>query len=210
MGSVLKIRIQLRLDDLGRTATQASRDAGLDPGFIRDILRGKKKSIQADNLEKLAHALECQSGYLTGKQSAPILKRKQAPVTSAEPSFEKFLDELEAFVHTREATWKILEEAVQEKLANPKPSERKRLPEMQKALDDIQKNKTKVKWELAHVEGFKKLAAVYRNAGAAIMTPAEILENSKSLDRLIKQAEESEVTSDVFTLPLIGKIPDLD
>ena len=51
--------IQTRLDALGLNATAAEKRAGLNAGYVRDILRGKTKRPSAEGLAKLADALQC-------------------------------------------------------------------------------------------------------------------------------------------------------
>lgn len=57
-GRELAERVRIRLGELGISATQAARSVGLDGGFITDILRGRKSSIQGRNFERLAKALQ--------------------------------------------------------------------------------------------------------------------------------------------------------
>lgn len=60
-------RIRERLDDIGLDAASASKKAGLERGYIQDFFDGKKVSANGGNLEKLAYALDCSVGYLTGQ-----------------------------------------------------------------------------------------------------------------------------------------------
>lgn len=54
----LKTVVQRRLDQIGKNAFEAARDAGLGRDFVNDILNGKKSSVRGDNLEKLARGLD--------------------------------------------------------------------------------------------------------------------------------------------------------
>lgn len=63
-------RIAERLEALGISATEASRRAGQNNDFIRDIERGKKKDIASVALYSLARVLECDAKWLaTGEQN---------------------------------------------------------------------------------------------------------------------------------------------
>lgn len=63
--------IQERLDTLGINPFEAARRAGLEKGFVNDLLIGKKNGIRQAGLEKLAAALECDPEYLTGHIPTP-------------------------------------------------------------------------------------------------------------------------------------------
>lgn len=65
METPLQKRVRLRLDDLGISASEASRRAELGKTFVRDILSGKSRSPSADNLQKLAIALETNAQYFS-------------------------------------------------------------------------------------------------------------------------------------------------
>lgn len=65
-GRELAERVRSRLAELGISATQAARSVGLDGGFITDILRGRKSSIQGRNFERLAKALQWTPADLVG------------------------------------------------------------------------------------------------------------------------------------------------
>ncbi|GJE19545.1 helix-turn-helix domain-containing protein [Methylobacterium marchantiae] len=67
--SVLKQRVQARLDDLGMTVAEATRRGKLPKDFIYDLLNDRKKSVRSDNIYKLALALDCDHGYLEGQQN---------------------------------------------------------------------------------------------------------------------------------------------
>ncbi len=58
METSLQKRLKIRMDFMKMNALQTARKAGLGESFVRDILRGKTRSPNADNLAKLAAALE--------------------------------------------------------------------------------------------------------------------------------------------------------
>lgn len=62
------------MDMLGVNAFQTAKKAGLGDSFVRDILRGKTRSPSADNLNKLASALETTPDQLMtgGERSAEM------------------------------------------------------------------------------------------------------------------------------------------
>ena len=57
-------RIDERLKVTGKAASAASEDAGLNPGFIRDLKRKKKTMPSIDKIEQLAQALDTTPGWL--------------------------------------------------------------------------------------------------------------------------------------------------
>jgi transcriptional regulator with XRE-family HTH domain len=65
----------------------AAKRAGLNPSFIRDILRGRTLQPSAERLALLAEALECSVGYLLGrdepKASQSLFYEKEAEVWRA-------------------------------------------------------------------------------------------------------------------------------
>lgn len=66
MESSLPKRVRNRMDALGMNALQTAKTAGLGDSFVRDILRGKTRSPSAENLAKLADALQTTVEYLIG------------------------------------------------------------------------------------------------------------------------------------------------
>jgi hypothetical protein len=70
-------RVMARLRDLGLTPVSAAMKAGLERSFIHDLVEGRKKGVNGQNLNKLAVALNCNPLYLTGGASVP----GRAPVT---------------------------------------------------------------------------------------------------------------------------------
>lgn len=54
-----------RLRELDRDPFEAARLGGLERSFVNDILIGRKRSVRAENLERLARALDWDSRILT-------------------------------------------------------------------------------------------------------------------------------------------------
>jgi len=71
-------RVRERVTDIGRGPTTLAREAGLDRGYIRDILTGRKKAIRYEMLPQLASALRCDPRYLTGEIDDPLTGESQA------------------------------------------------------------------------------------------------------------------------------------
>ncbi|KQX55479.1 MULTISPECIES: LexA family protein [unclassified Ensifer] len=65
METSLQKRLKFRMDFLGLNAYQTAKKAGLGDSFVRDILRGRTRSPSAENLAKLAAALETTPDYFT-------------------------------------------------------------------------------------------------------------------------------------------------
>lgn len=67
-------RVQERMDALGLNPFATAKRAGLKPGYVHDLLRGKVINPGADKLRALAIALEASSAYLLdGAADAPVL-----------------------------------------------------------------------------------------------------------------------------------------
>lgn len=64
----LRRRIQQRLDALGLSMRKASLRAGLGTHFVRDLMDNPDQSPKADNLERLAAALETTSEWLLAER----------------------------------------------------------------------------------------------------------------------------------------------
>jgi phage repressor protein C with HTH and peptisase S24 domain len=58
--------VERRMKTLRLTAKSLSKRAGLNETFVRDLLEGRSRNPRADSLEKLAKALDCAVGDLTG------------------------------------------------------------------------------------------------------------------------------------------------
>jgi len=65
METSLQKRLKFRMDFLGLNAYQTAKKAGLGDSFVRDILRGRTRSPSAENLAKLAVALDTTPDYFT-------------------------------------------------------------------------------------------------------------------------------------------------
>lgn len=63
MASLLKRRVEKRMDDLRINAFEAARRGKLERNFVNDILNDKKTSVRGPNLKKLAEALRAPVGY---------------------------------------------------------------------------------------------------------------------------------------------------
>lgn len=66
----LPSRVAERMERLGLKAAPLAKKAGLGESFVRDILRGKTSFPRADNLAKLAAALETTPEQLMGSERA--------------------------------------------------------------------------------------------------------------------------------------------
>ncbi len=75
METSLQKRLKFRMDYLGLNAFQTAKKAGLGDSFVRDILRGRTRSPSAENLAKLAAALETTPDYFTG-EAEPVEAQK--------------------------------------------------------------------------------------------------------------------------------------
>lgn len=70
--TTLAKRIQSRITALGLKPAVVARQAGLKPDYIRDLLRGSKKSISTENAAVLAELLQCNLNWLlTGEGDGP-------------------------------------------------------------------------------------------------------------------------------------------
>jgi len=82
METSLQKRVRLRMDMLGLNALQTAKKAGLGDSFVRDILRGKTRSPNAENLAKLAAALETTPDwFMTAGEQVPPPQPSVLPVT---------------------------------------------------------------------------------------------------------------------------------
>lgn len=81
----IRERVQARVDALGKSPITLAKRVGLERGFIRDILSGRKKAVGIANLTMVAEALECDPGYLTGdldvpQAGGPVREDEDAPI----------------------------------------------------------------------------------------------------------------------------------
>ncbi len=67
MNAILKERIGERVSALKISWRRASLEAGLEAGFIHDIITGRSQHPGEDALASLAAVLKCSSAYLTGQ-----------------------------------------------------------------------------------------------------------------------------------------------
>ena len=81
METSLQKRLKIRMDMKGLNAYQTALQAGLGGSFVRDILRGKTRSPSAENLEKLARALDTTVDWFTAELA-------EADSTSSPSTFE--------------------------------------------------------------------------------------------------------------------------
>jgi len=79
MEETLKDKVSARLKDLDRNPFEAARRAGLERGFVNDILNGRKRSVRGENLVKLAIGLDCDPNYLIGRQETPKSSIQEGP-----------------------------------------------------------------------------------------------------------------------------------
>lgn len=85
METPLKKRLKIRMDFKGMNARQLAMKAGLGESYVRDILRGKSQKPAAENLEKLAAALETTiDWFIAGNESSSKTSN------SVEPAGEEF------------------------------------------------------------------------------------------------------------------------
>jgi hypothetical protein len=68
----LKDLAEQRLEELGRTPTEAARIGGFERNFILDILRGKKQSVQGRNLARLARSIDVDPSAVAEAMAAPV------------------------------------------------------------------------------------------------------------------------------------------
>lgn len=80
MSQELQNRVRDRMEELGMKAAPLAKEAGLGLSFVRDILRGKTKVPKADNLKKLATALQTTPDALLGGSAAPAAIEDGKPV----------------------------------------------------------------------------------------------------------------------------------
>lgn len=71
MENLLQIRVSERMKALGMNAYETAIKAGLGGDFVRDLMRGKKRSISAENLSKLAEVLGTSPDYFSGLTPSP-------------------------------------------------------------------------------------------------------------------------------------------
>ena len=78
MENSLQKRLKIRMDLMGMNALQTAKKAGLGDSFVRDILRGRTRSPNAENLAKLAAALDTTADWFIGTSDAPQVAKPKA------------------------------------------------------------------------------------------------------------------------------------
>lgn len=86
MENLLRDRIRERLDALQINPFDAARLIPAERTFLNDLLIGKKKTIRASAIPRVAAALQCEPGYLMGTQERP---RNVAPARAPAQTPEK-------------------------------------------------------------------------------------------------------------------------
>lgn len=81
--SDLKTIVTERLAELGKKPIPAAVEVGLERGYIRDIIAGRKKSVSSDKLPLLAQALQLDPAKLAELQAVPVAPR---PESDARPA----------------------------------------------------------------------------------------------------------------------------
>jgi hypothetical protein len=71
VNAILKERIGERVGSLKISWRRASLEAGLEAGFIQDIITGRSHHPGEDALASLATALKCSPAYLLGESDDP-------------------------------------------------------------------------------------------------------------------------------------------
>lgn len=86
----LRDRVQQRLDALGLSPRAASLKAGLNTHFLQAILSGKSDSPRAENLGKLAAALETNAEWLLNGSGDPshVLDAPTAEIINIMPGLD--------------------------------------------------------------------------------------------------------------------------
>lgn len=84
MENLLRNRIQERLDTLRINPFEAARRIPAERAFINDLLIGKKTTIRANAIPRVAAALDCDPGYLMGTQDTPRKSAAPRQSTAAE------------------------------------------------------------------------------------------------------------------------------
>jgi hypothetical protein len=85
VNTILKERIGERVSALKISWRRASLEAGLEAGFIQDIITGRSQHPSEDAVASLATALKCSAAYLAG-QSDDLAGVAAAHVTAASTS----------------------------------------------------------------------------------------------------------------------------
>ena len=81
--TTLAERVQSRLDALGLGPTTAAQAAGLQPTYVRDILREKKHRLTGEGAVALARILECDVVWLVSGEESPEVEQLKKPFPSS-------------------------------------------------------------------------------------------------------------------------------
>lgn len=98
----LASRIQSRIDALGLKPAVVAREAGLKPDYVRDILRGAKKSISAEHAASLAKVLQCslewlvtgEAEHISSEDVAAALPQRETDQQFASTALQNYLGKL--------------------------------------------------------------------------------------------------------------------
>jgi hypothetical protein len=86
VNAILKERIGERVSALKISWRRASLEAGLEAGFIQDIITGRSQHPGEDALASLAAVLQCDQAYLTGQSNdlAGASVAHDVPITASD------------------------------------------------------------------------------------------------------------------------------
>lgn len=68
-------RVQAALERSGLSQAQVARQAGMTRAQLWKILTGKRATVHAETLRRLALALDCRADYLLGLRDTPAARR---------------------------------------------------------------------------------------------------------------------------------------
>ena len=84
MTEIVKQRIGERVRSLKVSWRKASLDAGLNAGFIQDVMTGSVKAPSDEAITSLAEVLGCSPAFLTGQSDAAAHEMAQASTEAVE------------------------------------------------------------------------------------------------------------------------------
>ena len=76
---IIRERLAERLHAVRKSGREVSRAAGYGLSYVNDIIAGKSKEPAEKRLEAVADVLECDVGYLLGRQEKPRKAGRHAP-----------------------------------------------------------------------------------------------------------------------------------
>lgn len=88
MESALQTRVKERMDALGLNPFETAKRANLGASYVRDILRGKTRMPNAENIAKLAAVLATTADYLMDRSNESTLRPVAAKVEGSLRSLE--------------------------------------------------------------------------------------------------------------------------